>query len=108
MNRLHVKFRELDKALLLLQGAAQALGHWDQAMMRLQSAASLDVGDVSPLNALGDVHSGRADLLFASQPVQVRHICRFQEASGHAGQIECRFQGRLPSNARSTIIFSKA
>lgn len=59
------------------QDAAQALGLWDDATKRLQSAASLDVGDVSPLNALGDVHSGRADRLLASQPAEVRQACCF-------------------------------
>ena len=55
-----------------VQDLPEALNLWSQAAMRLQSAASLDVGDTSPLNALGDVHSGRAERLLNSQPAEVR------------------------------------
>ena len=63
----------LPQTCRVLQDPAEALSLWNEAAMRLQSAASLDVGDTAPLNALGDVHAGRAERLLVSQPAQVMH-----------------------------------
>ncbi|KAK9821850.1 hypothetical protein WJX74_004939 [Apatococcus lobatus] len=65
------------------QDAAQALSLWSQATMRLQSAASLDVGDVSPLNAMGDVHCGRAERLLATQPSEAARAFQLALTDGY-------------------------